>query len=245
MRSNQKDDNDDNDEKDKNYKRLKDIYRLGEGLALGLGFCLLGYAHDRFVTYLLTGSLEGCLGLGALAASLFWLIYLRRRTQSELDIFKKYNILERINPIDWQEETTAVVVSLCFGALIAAVIYPVIFCIIAVVIQVGDCIGVWMVQRAFFEVSEPPGALNPALAEYYFYKPQSVHRVAKVVGFMTALLFAALAHSLHRSRFGVLSWIVVLVTIVFGEGVLILWRRPLTTKLSELEQPDGPEMVGK
>ncbi len=219
--------------KDVNYKKLTKFWGDGFNIALAVGTCLLALEHDRFVTYLLAGSVEGYLGLGVLAASLFWLFDLKSATETELELFKEHHILERINPVRWQEYTTAVVVSLCFGGLIGAVVYPVIFCIMAVVIQVGDCIGVWMVQRAFFEVSQQTRGLSPALSAYYFYKPHSVHRVAKIVGFMTALVFAALAQSSRRSVFGILSWIVALATIVLGEGVLALWRRWLNTQLYE------------
>jgi hypothetical protein len=208
---------------DVNYDKLRETHNLSLILAVAAATCLLGLEHDRLVTYLLSGSTEGYLAIAVLAASVFWLLDMEQATKAEIGLFSKYRILERIN-IDWQENTTAVVVSLCFGGLIASVVYPVIFCVLAVTIQVGDCIGVWMIQKAFFEVSQVPEGLSPTLSEYYFYKPHSVHRVLKVVGFMAALVFSALAAYTHRPAFGIISWIIVLVTIIGGEGVLMRWR---------------------
>jgi hypothetical protein len=216
-----------------NYDKLQDAWKFGEVLAIAVATLLLALEHDRFVKNLLSGTLESYLGWAVLAVSLFWLFDLRRATRNELTLFRDHHLLDRKGLVDWPAESTAYIVSIALGALVGAVPYPQIFCLLAVVIQIGDCVGVWMIQRAAIQVFQVSQGLDPILSEYYFCKPHFLHRVAKLVGFMTALLFSTLRQYSGRSKFGVISWIIVLITIIGGEGVLMHWRSWLKMKLSQ------------
>jgi hypothetical protein len=177
-----------------NYDRLRHIWTFGQFLAFAIAAVVFGGRYSRVEAYLLSGTREGYLGWRVLGATLFWVIYYVFETRRELVLFKAHHIVERATSIGGAAEFTALMVSLRFGFLIGFVTNPITFCILAVGIQFADCIGLWMIQRAFFEVSQEGKGLDAALSDYYFRRPRFV-----LVGAKTRR-FHGRAHTFHACR---------------------------------------------
>jgi hypothetical protein len=205
------------------YGLLKKFWDVGVALAVSTAFFLLSF--DRMKAQLLAGTLQGLLALGVLVTSVYWLLVFMHATLDELELLHEYKVVEQVGRAGWQTFIAVAVLSLSFGGLVATVTYPILYCAIAVTVQVADCIGMSMTQRAIFLAYRRLPSLNPVLYEYYIYRPHSIHRVAKLLGFMLALVFSVVASFSKQSKFAVASWTLVLLTILTGEYVLVVWRR--------------------
>jgi len=209
---------------------LKDYWALAVALAVATATFLSSLDHIK--SQLLSGPLQGFLAIAVLAASIFWLIDYLNATRNDLDLFERYQILDEAPIAPWQAIVLVTILSVSLGSLIASIPYPVIYCSIAVAIQIADCIGLAIIQRLIFLAYKNAPELNPVIKEFHLYAPQFMHRIAKLVGFMAALLFAVVGNLKKDPRFTTLAWILVLITIVGGEAVLAFWRHSLHLKLS-------------
>jgi hypothetical protein len=223
------------------YGILKDYWALGLTLAVGTATFLSSL--DRIKAQVLSGTVQGLLPLAVLLATLFWLIDFLSATRNELEICRRYQVLDRIPLPPWQAIALVTILSVCLGGLIASITYPVIYCSIAIGIQVADCIALWIVQRDIFSAYKANPNLNPIIEKYYLHTPHFVHRIAKLVGFMSGLVLALVGQFRAEPRLTEISWVVVVMTIVIGEGILAFWRHRLHHDLyessEEAEEPTG------
>jgi len=218
------------------YQRFKEYWNIALGLSIAMSFFLL--SRDRLAAQLLKGSAQAVLGMCVLAASILWMLLFIRATLDEPELLRDIKILERIDAqklgglVEGQAFAAMVILSLGFGGLVASVTYPITYCLIAIAIQFTDCLGLVAIQRTLFRIHQSNADLNPSFYEYYMYKPQSFHRTAKLFGFMSALVFAVAARLSGAAKFGVISSLFILATILGGEFVLYLWRRWLKSRLA-------------
>jgi hypothetical protein len=218
------------------YDRFKDYVNYGVGIAVALSSFLL--SRDRLENQLLSGSISGVLSVCVLGLSVVWMLLFMRATRDEPEMLKSEGILDRVDAkkltrvVEGEAFVVMAVLSLGFGGLIASVTYPVTYCIIAVGIQITDCLGLAAIQRTLFEVYQDNKDLNPAIYTYYLYKPHFVLRVAKLTGFMSALSFAVAAHYSGRVIPSIISLSLIIMTIVIAELVLLIWRRWLDARRS-------------
>jgi hypothetical protein len=218
------------------YQRFKEYWNIGLGLSIAMSFFLL--SRDRLEAQLLRGSVQAALGICTLTVSILWMLLFIRATLDEPEMLRDQKIFEKVDAkklsgmVEGQAFAVMVILSLGFGGLIATVTYPITYCIIAVAIQITDCLGLAAVQRTIFRVYQGAADLNPTLYEYYLYKPHFVHRVAKLVGFMSALALAVAARFSGAAKFSIVSSILIITTILVGEFVLFVWRRWLKSRLS-------------
>jgi hypothetical protein len=133
-----------------------------------------------------------------------------------------------VSGIDWDVNFVVVPLALGFGALLAEVVVPTVYCMVAAAIQVADCIGLSVIQRNFFRAREgSPDDFDYAHYEFYLYRFQFLQRTLKLLGFMSALTFAVAAQFSHKRELAIASSILVIVTIVAGESVMAFWRHQL------------------
>jgi len=208
---------------------LKNAWNLAVTVGLAEAGILVERRLDRFRA-LPTEGLQGILTLAVFITSMFWFLDYMLRTKYEMGLFEEVGILDRVSRIggvNWDVSWVAIPLAAGFGWLLAEVVSPINYCVIASSIQIADAIGLSIIQRNFFRAREKAVDFDPAFYEFYFYTPQSLHRTLKVVGFMLALLFAVAAQLSHKTSLTVDSSILVIATIVIGEVILAVWRHRL------------------
>ena len=217
------------------YEKLRRYYSRGWAVTLGSASVLISFAPDAYKNYILSGTAESFFAIAAIGATVLWLLAFGKAMDDELRILEDYSVLEQTPTVDWQEYSVAVILSLGFGCLFASIPHPIVFCILAAVIQVCDSIGVNMIQRALLSAREiedncrrsgraVQNAVPPFIFKYYINNWHLVHRVSKMLGFMIALFLFGMARFSQRPNWALLGWATIVVTILGGEYSLFRWR---------------------
>ena len=206
------------------YKLLRQYWQVGIAVTLGIAFFVGSF--ERLKSAFMTSPRYAAGLTVLLIVTIVWFVAYIHATLEELQILEELKISPVIDSSSWFPLALIVGIAVCFGVLVATIIYTTVYCVSSIVLMLFNGVGFFLVQKSVLSASLDPQSVVPQpVVEYYLFRPFLIHQMAMLAGFFVALICSIIA---HFSGSSVANWMALLIpsgTIVTGEIVIYKWRK--------------------